>query len=201
MDGATCNCCCLGARSVYTIQPCSMPRRLMQNHICRVHACLAVTCHRHFWQNDRDLLHAIAVPRWWNGYRNNNNSQHRKLTPEKKLLPLFLPDSNPQYFDHESGALTTELPPPPPHPVYAGVYSQYISLFYLRLQHTVAMFQIRTDFRRRVLRAMAFRLSPALSIPVDRSRDPGLHLWSLQTDQAISDQERCQQYDSTCHQR
>ena len=103
-------------RSVYTIQPCSMPRRLMQNHICRVHACLAVTCHRHFWQNDRDLLHAIAVPRWWNGYRNNNNSQHRKLTPEKKLLPLFLPDSNPQYFDHESGALTTELPPPPPPP-------------------------------------------------------------------------------------
>ena len=25
-------------------------------NICRVRVCLAVTCHRHFWQNDRDLL-------------------------------------------------------------------------------------------------------------------------------------------------
>ena len=28
-----------------------------------VHACLAVTCHPHFWQNDRDLLRATAVTR------------------------------------------------------------------------------------------------------------------------------------------
>ena len=32
--------------------------------------CLAVTCHLHFWQNDRDLLLATAVTRGWNGYRN-----------------------------------------------------------------------------------------------------------------------------------
>ena len=31
---------------------------------------LAVTCRLHFWQNDRDLLHATAVTRGWNGYRN-----------------------------------------------------------------------------------------------------------------------------------
>ena len=33
----------------------------MQSHVRKVHACLAVTCHLHFWQNDRDLLHATAV--------------------------------------------------------------------------------------------------------------------------------------------
>ena len=25
-----------------------------------MYACLAVTCHQHFWQNDRDLLRATA---------------------------------------------------------------------------------------------------------------------------------------------
>ena len=34
----------------------------------KVYACLAVTCHLHFWQNDRDLLRATAVTRGWNGY-------------------------------------------------------------------------------------------------------------------------------------
>ena len=38
----------------------------MQSHLRRLHACLAVTCHLHFWQNDRDLLRATVVTRWWN---------------------------------------------------------------------------------------------------------------------------------------
>ena len=42
----------------------------MQSYIRKVYACLAVTCHLHFWQNDRDLLRATAVTRGWNGYRN-----------------------------------------------------------------------------------------------------------------------------------
>ena len=29
--------------------------------LCRVHVCLAVTCHLHFQHNDQDLLHATAV--------------------------------------------------------------------------------------------------------------------------------------------
>ena len=33
----------------------------MQSHIRKVYACLAVTCHVHFRQNDRDLLRATAV--------------------------------------------------------------------------------------------------------------------------------------------
>ena len=64
------------------------PCHFMQSHIRKVYVCLAVTCHLHFWQNDRDLLRAIAVTRCWNGYR--NESQHRKLTFEKKILPPLL---------------------------------------------------------------------------------------------------------------
>ena len=63
------------------------PCHFMQSHMCKVYACLAVTCHLHFWQDDRDLLRATAVTRGWNGYR--NRSQHRKLTLEKKILPPF----------------------------------------------------------------------------------------------------------------
>ena len=40
----------------------------MHSHIRKVYACLTVTCHLHFWQNDRDLLRATAVTRGWNGY-------------------------------------------------------------------------------------------------------------------------------------
>ena len=92
MAGATWNCCRLGARSVYTIQPC----HIMQSHIHKVCVCLAVTCHLHFWQNDRDLLHATAVTRGWNWYR--NKSQHRKLTLEKKILPPLLQGFEPPTF-------------------------------------------------------------------------------------------------------
>ena len=42
----------------------------------------------HFWQNDQDLLRATAVTRGQNRYR--NKSQNRKLTLEKKILPLLL---------------------------------------------------------------------------------------------------------------
>ena len=49
----------ISAQSVYTLQPCTMS--LHESHIRKVHACLAVTCHLHFWQNDRNLLRASAV--------------------------------------------------------------------------------------------------------------------------------------------
>ena len=83
----------------------------MQSHIRKVYACLAVTCDLRFWQNDRGLLRATAVTRGWNGYR--NKSQHRKLTLEKKILPQLQQGFEPATFDHESGALTTELSPLP----------------------------------------------------------------------------------------
>ena len=61
------------------------PCHFMQSHIRKVYACLAVTCHLRFWQNDRGLLRATAVTRGWNGYW--NKSQHRKFTLEKKIIP------------------------------------------------------------------------------------------------------------------
>ena len=68
----------------------------MQNHIHNVYACLAVTCHLHFWQNDRDLLRAAAVTWGWNRYR--NKSQHKKFTLEKKILLLLLLGFEPVTF-------------------------------------------------------------------------------------------------------
>ena len=70
--------------------------RFNKIHIRKVYACLAVTCHLHFWQNDRDFLRATVVTRGWNGYR--NKSQHRKLTLEKKILPLFQQGFEPATF-------------------------------------------------------------------------------------------------------
>ena len=83
----------------------------MQSHIGPVNACLAVTCHLHFWQNDRDLLCATAVTWGWKGYR--NKSQHSKLTLRRKFSSRSCRDSNPRPFNHESGALTSELSMPP----------------------------------------------------------------------------------------
>ena len=72
------------------------PCHFMQSHISKVYACLAVICHLHFWQNDRDLLRATAVTRGWNGYR--NKSQHRKSTLDKKILPPLQQGFEPATF-------------------------------------------------------------------------------------------------------
>ena len=70
--------------------------RFNKSHIRKVYACLAVTCHLHFWQNDRDFLRATVVTWGWNGYR--NKSQHRKSTLEKKILPPFQQGFEPATF-------------------------------------------------------------------------------------------------------
>ena len=79
-------------RTPYNHAPC----HFMQSHIRKMYACLAVTCHLRFWQNDRGLLRATAVTRGWNGYR--NKSQHRKLTLEKKILPPLQQGFEPATF-------------------------------------------------------------------------------------------------------
>ena len=68
----------------------------MQSHIYKVCACLAVTCHLHFWQNDGGLLRATVVTQGWNRYW--NKSWHRKLTLEKKILPPLLQGFKPMTF-------------------------------------------------------------------------------------------------------
>ena len=71
--------------------------RFNKIHIRKVYACLAVTCHLHFWQNVRDFLRATVVTRGWNEiYR--NKSQHRKSTLEKKILPPFQQGFEPATF-------------------------------------------------------------------------------------------------------
>ena len=83
--------------------------------IRKVYACLAVTCHLHFWQNDRDFLRATVVTRGWNGYR--NKSQHRKSTLEKKILPPFQQGFEPATFQsrvRRSNHWAIPAPPPPP---------------------------------------------------------------------------------------
>ena len=72
------------------------PCHFMQSHIRKVYASLAVTCHLHFWQNDRDLLRATAVTWGRNEYR--NKSHHRKSTLEKKILPPLLQGFEPATF-------------------------------------------------------------------------------------------------------
>ena len=51
------------------IQLCtSLQCQFIQSHSCRMHVCLAVTCHLHSWQNDQDLSCATAVTQGWKGY-------------------------------------------------------------------------------------------------------------------------------------
>ena len=96
----------ISARSVHTIQPCTMS--LHASHIRKMYACLAVICHLHFWQNDRGLLRATAVTRGWipKWVSTEGWPWRRKFSRRSCRY------SNPRPFDHESGALTTELSPP-----------------------------------------------------------------------------------------
>ena len=60
-----------------------MSCHFMKSHIRRLYACLAVTCHRHFWQNDRDLLRATAVTQGMQRIQ-NKKSQRNNLTLERE---------------------------------------------------------------------------------------------------------------------
>ena len=119
MAGATWNCCRLGAfcaHHTYSHTLChvtsykntKLPTYLLiQNHIRRVHVCLAVTCHLHFWQNDRDLLRATAVTREWNEYEIRVSTE---CWPWRiKCSCRSCRDSNPRLFDHVSGTLSIDL--------------------------------------------------------------------------------------------
>ena len=87
------------------------PCHFMQSHIRKVYACLAVTCHLHFWQNDCDLLRATVVTQGWNGYWNRVGTESWPW--RRKFSRCSSRDSNLWPFNHKSGALTTELSPPP----------------------------------------------------------------------------------------
>ena len=85
--------------------------RFNKIHIHKVYACLAVTCHLHFWQNDRDFLRATVVTRGGTDTEIRVSTESRPW--RRKFSRRSSRDSNPRPFNHESGALTTELSPPP----------------------------------------------------------------------------------------
>ena len=87
--------------------------RFNKSHIRKVYACLAVTCHLHFWQNDRDFLRATVVTRGGTDTEIRVSTESRPW--RRKFSRRSSRDSNPRPFNHESGALTTELSPPPGH--------------------------------------------------------------------------------------
>ena len=93
--------------------------------IRKVYACLAVTCHLHFWQYDRDFLRATVVTRGWNGYR--SKSQHRKSTLEKKILPPFQQGFEPATFQSPVRR-SNHWAIPAPSKVWLTVFA-YIALF------------------------------------------------------------------------
>ena len=51
-----------------------------------MHVYLAVSCHLHFWQGDRDLLRAIAVTGRRNEYRNKTESAQKVDPGEENSL-------------------------------------------------------------------------------------------------------------------
>ena len=115
--------------------------RFNKIHICKVYACLAVTCHLHFWQNDRDFLRATVVTQGWNGYR--NKSQHRKSTLEKKILPPFQQGFERATFQSRvrcSNNLTTELSPPP-----KCVFRRLVPLKIIFFEHGSLFFKMKVS--------------------------------------------------------
>ena len=88
--------------------PCtSLQCHFIWSHRHRSRVRIAVTCHLPFWPNDQDLWHTTAVTRGWNRYQ--NKSQHRKLTPQKKILLPLLWGLEPETFWSWVQHPTTEL--------------------------------------------------------------------------------------------
>ena len=93
-----------------------------------MYACLAVTCHLHFWQNDWDLLRATVVTRGWNVYW--NKSQHRKSTLEKKILPPFQQGFEPATFQSRARRSNHwAIPAPPINSVFKKTFYVFGSCF------------------------------------------------------------------------
>ena len=73
----------------------------------KVHACLGVTCHLHFWQNDWGLLCATAIKWGWIKHWIRVNTQSWPW--RRKFSRQSCQDSNSRPFDHESSTLTNKL--------------------------------------------------------------------------------------------
>ena len=115
---------CAHHTTMYTIQPCaSLHCHFIPNHIHKVHVCLGVTCHLHFWPNDQNLLCATAH-KWltfqylYHPYCSSTGVEQilkceslQKLPWRRKSFCHSCQDSNLWPFSHEADALTAELSP------------------------------------------------------------------------------------------
>ena len=63
------------------------PCHFMQSHTRKVHECLTVTCHLHFWQKDRDLVRTIAVTLGMGGCDGYRNESAQKINPGEEKSP------------------------------------------------------------------------------------------------------------------
>ena len=69
-----------------------------------MYAHLGVTCHPHFWQNDKGLICATAVTRGWKRHQIKVSIQSQLW---RRKFSCY--DSNSQPFDHESSILNNKL--------------------------------------------------------------------------------------------
>ena len=75
--------------------------------IRKVYVCLAATCHLYFWQNGWGLLSFMCYCSngggggGGGGEMDTEISQHRKLTPEKKILLPLLQRFEPMTFQSQ----------------------------------------------------------------------------------------------------
>ena len=86
MAGAMSDCCRFSARYLYTIQPCTcLQCHFIWSHIHGVHLYWAVTCHLHFWQNDKCQKTMGTLPQVWAGDQNHRRWRQRELVVVYKL--------------------------------------------------------------------------------------------------------------------
>ena len=94
----------LPSRSVLCTPYNHAPCHFMQSHIRRVHACLTVTCHLHFWRK----------------------IQHKRLTQEKKILPPLLQGIEPATYQSRVRRCNHRAIPAPHHTyIGAQTYKEY----------------------------------------------------------------------------
>ena len=88
------------------------PCHFMQSHIRKVYACLAVTCHLHFWAGWPGSF-TCCCGKHGDGTDTEIRVSTKSRPWRRKFSRRSCRGSDPRPFNHESGALATELSPSP----------------------------------------------------------------------------------------
>ena len=124
----------------------------------KVYACLAVTCHLRFWQNDRagSFMCYCSNP-GVDGYR--NKSQHKKLTLEKKIIPLLQQGFEPVTFRSRVRRSNHWAIPAPPVCVWRSCITDQHLNFGLDFPHSVTSTDEEPTRKHLIFRAIILLLS------------------------------------------